>query len=100
MGRSFSDTFGFVEPRLGFAELLLEMTNPAVQCSKILLRRQIEAPGDLLNVLVDGALDTPSKAERPERELLDLGVFHHLSEPRILHELEQPFFERGHGAIR
>lgn len=96
MGRSFFETFSGVEPLLGFSELLLEMTNPAVQRPKVSLGRQVQPAGHLLNALVDGSFDAPAEAKRPHGELLDVRVLHQLHEPGVLHELEQPFLENAH----
>ena len=96
MGRSFSTIFGFADAFLGLAELPLEVTNPSVHRAQIFLSGEIESTRDSLEVSVGRALDTVAEAKSPNREVLDVRVPDELSDPRVLHELEDLFLEAAH----
>jgi hypothetical protein len=97
MGRSFSIIFGFGEPFVGFAKLLLEVPNPPMEQTKVALGREVQRARNALHAALERSLDPAPKAKASHHQLLSLGILQELCDPRVLQKPRQAVFEVGHG---
>jgi hypothetical protein len=91
----------FVETLLGLAKLTFEVSNPALQSTKVTLRREIQFPRDALHALVERPFYTTPVAKNLHHNCLNLGIPHQLHHAGVLQKHEDAFFDNGHlGDVR